>query len=327
MVRRKMITSTVINMKTTGKNLASDRKVLVSGATGYIGSRLVEQLLVHNPNIRVMIRDKPKILRFDWKDKVEMYIADAKNLEDTKEALEGVHTAFYLLHSLKTGPGFEIIEAANAKNFAKAAEQAGVAQIVYLGGIANDVHLSKHMKSRVNTGRLLQAGTVPVIQIRAGIILGSGSASFEMLSQLTKKFPILTTPHWIKNRTQPISIDNVQYYLSHAAGLKTPVDGIFDIGGPDILTYSDLIQRFAKLSGLRKRLIINLPFPSPEIAGLLVGLFTTIPTALAKALVGSLISEVVADPKKSFDGLIDPPPNGLVKLDAAIKSALLESKS
>lgn len=309
-------------MNTTDGLSPQDRKILVSGASGYIGSRLVEQLLLRNPNIRVMIRDKKKILGFNWKDKVEMYLADAKDYEDTKDALEGVHTAYYLLHSLKVGSGFEVVEAANAKNFAKAAESAGVKQIVYLGGIANDKHLSKHMKSRVNTGRLLDASKVPVIQVRAGIILGAGSASFEMLSQLTKRFPFLTTPHWIKNRTQPIAISDVIYYLSHTAELKTPIDGIFDIAGPDVLTYSDLIQRFARLSGLRKRLIFPLPFPSPAVAGLLVGMFTQIPTALARALVGSLISEVVADPKKSFAGLIDPPPNGLIGLDAAIKSAL-----
>ena len=309
-------------MSTTDSNLISRRKILVSGASGYIGSRLVEQLLLKNPNIRVMIRDKSKILNFTWKDKVEICLADAKDYESTKKALEGVHTAFYLLHSLKMGSNFAILEAANAKNFAKAAEDAGVEQIVYLGGIANDAHLSKHMLSRVNTGRLLNAGSVLVLQIRAGIIIGSDSASFEMLKQLTHEFPFITTPRWINNRTEPIGISDVLHYLTQAAELKQPVDGIFDIGGPDVLTYSDLIQMFAKLSGLRKRWIIKLPFPSPAVAALLIGIFTRIPTALARPLVGSLISEVVADPKKSFAGLIDPPKNGLMSLEASIKVAL-----
>lgn len=272
-----------------------------------------------------MIRDKQKILTFSWKSEVEVSLADAKDYADIKAALEGVHTAFYLLHSLKMGSNFAILEAANAKNFAKAAEDAGVKQIVYLGGIANDAHLSKHMKSRVNTGRLLSAGTVPVLQIRAGIIIGSGSASFEMLKQLTHEFPFITTPHWIKNRTQPIGIRDVLHYLTHAAELRQPVSGIFDIGGADVLTYSELIQRFAKISGLRRRWVIKLPFPPPAVAALLIGIFTRIPTALARPLVGSLISEVVADPKKSFDGLIDPPQRGLLTLDASIESALSQS--
>jgi uncharacterized protein YbjT (DUF2867 family) len=312
-------------MSTSESDSILARKILVSGASGYIGSRLVGQLLLHNPDIRVMIRDKRKILDFTWKDRVEIFLADAKDYEDTKKALEGVHTAFYLLHSLKVGSNFEILEAANAKNFAKAAEDVGVKQIVYLGGIANDVHLSKHMLSRVNTGRLLNAGSVLVLQIRAGIIIGSGSASFEMLRQLTHELPFITTPRWTKNRTEPISIRDVLHYLTYTAELKQPVSGVFDIGGPDVLTYSDLIQRFAKLSGLPRRWIIKVPFPSPAVAALLIGIFTRIPTALARPLVGSLISEVVADPKKSFNGLIEPPHKGLLSLDDSIKLALSKS--
>jgi uncharacterized protein YbjT (DUF2867 family) len=309
-------------MNSADMNRALTRKILVSGASGYIGSRLVEQLLIKNPNIKVMVRDKRKILNFTWNGKVKICIADAKDYETTKAALEGAHTAFYLLHSMKMGSNFAILEAANARNFARAAEDAGVKQIVYLGGIANDSHLSMHMRSRVNTGRLLSAGSVKVLQIRAGIIIGSDSASFEMLKQLTHEFPFITTPRWIKNRTEPIAIIDVLHYLTHAAELKQPVNGIFDIGGPEVLTYSELIQRFAKISGLRRRWVIKLPFPSPAVAALLIGAFTRIPTALAKPLIGSLISEVVADPRKSFNGLIDPPQQGLMTLDAAIQLAL-----
>jgi uncharacterized protein YbjT (DUF2867 family) len=220
------------------------------------------------------------------------------------------------------GADFKKIEALNAKNFATAAERAGVQQIVYLGGIANDWHLSEHMQSRVNTGRLLHAGLVPALEIRAGIIIGAGSASFQLLSDLTREIPFLTTPKWINNRTQPICITDVLYYLSKAAELNEPVDGIFDIGGPDILTYSKLIRRIAHLLGLGKRRIINVPFPSPALASLFIGMFTKLPTALVRAIVGSLISEVVADPKKSLDGIIDPPPNGLLGLDKSVELAL-----
>lgn len=309
-------------MKRNDVNLVPIRKVLVSGASGYIGSRLVQRLLLRNKNVRVMIRDKRKIQGQSWKNQVEISIADAKNYAATKAALSGIHTAFYLLHSMKMGSDFKALEAANAKNFARAAESTGVRQIIFLGGIANDKHLSKHMQSRVNTGRILRAGSVPVIEIRAGIIIGSGSASFEMLRQLTKELPFITTPRWIRNRTEPIGINDVIHYLSRTAELNEPVNGIFDIGGPEILTYEDLIQTFAKSSGLRRRWVIPIPFPSPALAGLLIGAFTRIPTALARPLVGSLISEVVADPKKSLDGVIDPPPNGMLSLSAAIDSAL-----
>jgi len=309
-------------VKPNEDKLVSGRKILVSGASGYIGSQLVRRLLLSNPNIRVMVRDKRKIQGQLWKDQVEISVADAKNYSATKAALEGVHTAFYLLHSLKMGSNFKALEAANAKNFARAAESAGVKQIVFLGGIANDRRLSEHLRSRVNTGRLLGAKSVPVLEIRAGIIIGSGSVSFEMLRELTNEFPFITTPKWVKNRTQPIAISDVLYYLSHASRLKEPVDAIFDIAGPEILSYSDLIQTFAKSLGLRRRWIIKLPFPSPVVAGLLIGIFTRIPTSLARPLVGSLISEVIADPKKSLNGIIDPPPKGTLKLSAAIESAL-----
>lgn len=309
-------------MRAIEKNLESRRKVLVSGASGYIGSRLVRRLLLNNPNIRVMIRDRRKILGFDWKEHVEVSIADAKDYESTKASLEGIHTAFYLLHSMKMGSNFENLEAENARSFARAAEHAGVKQIVYLGGIANDKRLSKHMQSRVNTGRLLHAGSVPVMEIRAGIIIGAASASFEMLRQLTIEIPFMTKPKWIQNRTQPICISDVIYYLSSASELKEPIDGIFDIGGPNILTYSELIQTFAQLSGLPQRWIIKLPIPSPRVAGFFIGIFTRIPTALAKPLMGSLISEVVADPKKTLDGIIELPHDGLSGLNTAIKLAL-----
>lgn len=298
------------------------RKILVTCASGYIGGRLVRKLLRGEIPIRVMVRDPQKIADRPWLKEVEVSVANAKDYESTKAALTGIHTAYYLLHSLSAGPDFAKLEAINARNFARAAQDAGIAQIIFLGGIANDKKISKHMASRINTGRLLDEGNVPVLRIRAGIIIGSGSASFEMLRHLINQLPFMTTPKWVSNRTQPIAISDVLYYLSQAGSLARPVSGIFDIGGPDILTYSELFKTFAKLSGLPKRWIIRLPFPSPRFASYLIGLFTPLPTALARPLVGSLISEVIADPKKSLEGIIDPPPDGLLNLHTALELAL-----
>lgn len=303
-------------------NQPLNRKVLITGASGYIGGRLVCQLHSSNLAIRVMVRDERKISNRPWIHEVEVGIADAKDYASTEAALQGIHTAFYLLQSLNAGPNFAKLEEINARNFAKAAEAAGVKQIVYLGGIANDKKLSQHMKSRVNTGRILRERSVPVMEIRAGIIIGTGSASFEMLRHLVHTFAFITTPKWISNRTQPIAISDVLFYLSQAGELAEPVNGIFDIGGPDILSYSDLIQKFAKLAGLPKRWIIKLPFPSPALSGRLISLFTPLPTTLTRPLMGSLISEVVADPMKSLDGIINPPSSGLLQLSTAVTLAL-----
>lgn len=298
------------------------RKVLVTGASGYVGGRLVRQLLAEKLDVRVMVRDPRKIAGQSWIDEVEVAVANADNLDQVAKALEGIHTVFYLMHSINMGPRFDEIEATMANNFAKAAAMAKVSQIVYLGGIANDAQISQHLASRANTGKQLAAGPIPVMEFRAGIIIGSGSASFEMLRHLTHRLPIMTTPKWVTNRTQPIAIRDVLWYLTQAAELKTPVDGIFDIGGPEVLTYEKMMQAFARISGLRKRWIIKVPVLSPGLSSLWIGFVTPVPTSLARPLVHSLISEVVADPAKSVASIIPNPPQGLLNLEQSIELAL-----
>ena len=298
------------------------RKILVTGASGYVGGRLVRHLLSQEFAVRVMVRDKNKISGQPWLNHVEISQANANDFEAVKSSLTGIHTAFYLLHSINLGSNFDEIEAEMARNFARAAEEAGVSQIVYLGGIANDKQISQHLQSRANTGLQLASGSVPVIEMRAGIIIGSGSASFEMLRHLTHRLPIMTTPKWVSNLTQPIAIRDVLWYLSSAAALDKPVSGIFDIGGPAVLSYADMMQMFAKISGLRRRLIIKVPVLTPALSSLWIGLVTPVPTALARPLVQSLVSEVVADPAKSITALISPPPEGLLQVYRAIELAL-----
>jgi len=298
------------------------RKILVTGASGYVGGRLVTALLADGANVRVFVRDANKVQSHSWANQVEIATGNASDFESTKAALTGVHTAFYLLHSINLGPNFDEIESMMARNFAKAAQSCGVSQIVYLGGINNDEKTSKHLTSRANTGKELATTTVPVLELRAGIIIGSGSASFEMLRHLTHRLPVMTTPKWVSNKTHPIAIRDVLWYLRNCAKLEKPVAGVFDIGGPEILSYADMMQKFAKLSGLRKRLIIKVPVLTPKLSSLWIGFVTPVPTALARPLVGSLISEVVADPKKSIDKLIPKPKEGLIDVEGAVSLAL-----
>jgi uncharacterized protein YbjT (DUF2867 family) len=287
-----------------------------------VGGRLVTALLADGADVRVFVRDANKAQSHSWANQVEIATGNASDFESTKAALTGVHTAYYLLHSINLGPNFDEIESAMARNFAKAAQSCGVSQIVYLGGINNDEKTSKHLTSRANTGKELATTSVPVLELRAGIIIGSGSASFEMLRHLTHRLPVMTTPKWVSNKTHPIAIRDVLWYLRNCAKLEKPVGGVFDIGGPEVLTYADMMQKFAKLSGLRKRLIIKVPVLTPKLSSLWIGFVTPVPTSLARPLVGSLISEVVADPKKSIDKLIPKPAEGLIDVDGAVKLAL-----
>ena len=300
----------------------SARKILVTGASGYVGGRLVTALLEDGADIRVFVRDKNKAQSHTWASAVEIAVGNASDYQSTVAALTGVHTAFYLLHSINLGPNFDKIESEMATNFAKAAAECGVKQIVYLGGINNDAKSSKHLSSRANTGKSLASSTVAVMELRAGIIIGSGSASFEMLRHLTHRLPVMTTPKWVMNKTHPIAVRDVLWYLRKSAMLEKPVSGVFDIGGPEVLSYADMMQKFAKLSGLRKRLIIKVPVLTPKLSSLWIGFVTPVPTSLARPLVGSLISEVVADPAKSINHLIPKPSEGLIDVEGAIKLAL-----
>ena len=302
--------------------MSAPRKILVTGATGYVGGRLVRALLNEESEVRIFVRDRTKVTDQPWADQVEIAVGNASDFESTKQALTGIHTAFYLLHSLNLGPKFDVIESEMAANFARAAAEAGVKQIVYLGGIANDKKTSKHLSSRARVGEVLASTGVATLELRAGIIIGSGSASFEMVRHLTHRLPVMTTPKWISNLTHPIAIRDVLWYLSHTAQFESPISGVFDIGGPEVLPYSEMLQKFAKLSGLRRRLIIKIPVLTPRLASHWIGLVTPLPAALAKPLVGSLISEVVADPEKSINKLIPPPSEGLLDVDDAMIYAL-----
>jgi len=300
------------------------RRVLVTGASGYVGSRLVTALLKQGMLVRVLVRDPAKVVGQPWFSKVEVSIGNATNDSEIRSALEGVHTAFYLLHSIGAGSRFDQLEQKMALTFGLASKESGVLQIIYLGGIvsAGRQKASQHLASRANTGTSLAKFEVPVLQLRAGIIIGSGSASFEMIRHMTHRLPIMITPKWVNNRTQPIAIRDVLYYLSKAALLAEPQSGTFDMGGPDIFTYAKLIEEFALVAKLRKRIIIKVPFLSVWLSSLWIGLVTPVPVALARPLVGSLINESVVNQKQSISLLISPPVAGLLSVEKAFELAL-----
>ena len=300
---------------------------LVTGATGYIGGRLITALLDHGYRVRVMVRNASRITLHPWYSQVEIVDGDASNKDALEQALTGVDVAYYLIHSLMLKDDFEESEVSLAKLFADVAKRAKVQRMVYLGGIINDPdHLSPHMSARMRTGEILRASGVPTIEYRAGVVIGSGSASFEMLRYLTERLPIMTTPKWVTNRIQPIAIRDLLRYLIGAASLPAKVSGVFDIGGPDVFSYAEMMQQYASSAGLRKRIIIPVPVLSPGLSSGWVGLVTPVPFTLAKRLVASLKHEVIAAPS-NINELIPPAKDGLTHFKRAVELALAKIKT
>ena len=300
---------------------------LVTGATGYIGGRLITELLDAGYRVRVLARNASRLSQHSWLSNVELVEGDAESIEVLERALAGVDVAYYLIHSMMLKDGFEDSEVRLAKLFGQVASQKGTGRIVYLGGIVNNEHeLSPHMKARTDTGLLLRESGVPTIELRAGVVIGSGSASFEMLRYLTERLPIMTVPKWVKNRIQPIAVRDVLRYLVGCASLPDEVSGVFDIGGPDVFSYGEMMQRYAAAAGLRRRIIIPVPVLTPRLSSGWVGLVTPVPFTLAKRLVESLKHEVVAAPSE-INRLIPPAAGGLTSFDKAVKLALTKVKN
>jgi len=274
--------------------LSEDRLALVTGVTGYIGSRLVPRLLEEGWRVRALTRDQGKVADRAWLDRVEVVEGDATSKETLDRALAGVDVAYYFLHSMDGQGSFVERDRELARTFGRSATDAGVGRIVYLSGLhPHGERLSEHLASRVEVGDLLMASGTPTAVLQAAIILGSGSASFEMLRHLTTRLPVMLTPKWLDNRIQPIAVRDVIHYLVGAADLPREVNRTFDIGGTEVLTYRAMINRFAELAGLRPRAIVSVPVLTPHLASHWVGLVTPVPTGVAKPLVGSLLHEVV----------------------------------
>lgn len=268
--------------------------ILVTGASGYIASRLIPRLLEKGYRVRAFARRPDQLGTRAWAKDVEFAGGDVTDRASLARALAGVDTAYYLIHSMAGGRGYIRIETEAAQNFASLAEEAGLQHLIYLGGLA-DPHarkLAPHMRSRIETGHILRQRKVPVTEFRAGVIVGPGSISFEMIRFLTECFPILPGPAWLKNRVQPISARNVIDYLVAALDHPEARGGIYELGGPDVMLYADTMLRYAGLRGLKRRLV-TLPIIPIRIMAALVGWLTPVPAVIAAPLIGGLQSDSI----------------------------------
>ncbi len=296
-----------------------DRLILVTGATGYIASRLIPRLLGAGYRVRCLARDPRRLSGRSWFHQVEILQGDVMNPSTLARAFEGVHTAYYLIHNMSHGHGYTALELEGARAFASAAAEAGVQHIIYLGGLADpEQHIAPHMRSRIETGRVLRQGKVPVTEFRAGVITGSGSISFEMIRFMTELFPIVPGPLWMKNKSQPIAIQNVVDYLFAALTNPNGRGGVFEIGGPQIFKYGDLMVRYANLRGLKRSLFLVPGLPVAFMA-FGVGLMTPVPYPIAYALIGGLSADSVVKHPEALEVF---PEVELIDFDTAAQKAL-----
>lgn len=293
--------------------------ILVTGSSGYIASRLIPRLLDAGYRVRCLARDPRRLAGRRWSRHVQVVQGDVTIPSTLPAALEGVHTAYYLIHNMTHGHGYTSLELDSAHAFVSAAEDAGVAHIIYLGGLADpEQHIAPHMRSRIETGRVLREGNVPVTEFRAGVITGSGSISFEMIRFMTELFPIVPGPSWMKNKSQPIAIQNVIDYLLAALTNPHGRGGVFEIGGPDITTYGELMLRYARIRGLKRSMFLLPGIPTWFMA-FGVGLVTPVPYPIAYALIGGLSADSAV---KHPEALKVFPEVQLIDLDTATQNAL-----
>ncbi|MGY1811231.1 SDR family oxidoreductase [Blastococcus sp. SYSU D00820] len=295
---------------------------LVTGATGYIGGRLVPELLAAGHRVRVLTRDPARLRDQPWSGQVEIARGDALDEAAVAAAVDGVDVVYYLIHSLGTGAEFEERDRRTAQVMAGAVRAAGVGRLVYLGGLEpRDEELSPHLRSRAEVASVLLDSGVPTVVLRAAVVLGSGSASFEMLRYLTERLPVMVTPRWVHSRIQPIAIRDVLRYLVGCATLPADVHRCFDIGGPDVMDYASMMQRYAEVAGLPRRRILPVPFFSPSLSSHWVGVITPVPASIARPLVESLRNTVVVE-EHDIARYVPDPPEGLLGFDDAVRLAI-----
>ncbi len=293
-------------------------RILVTGASGYVGGRLVVELLNRGYQVRAMVRRKLSIFAHRWPG-AEIVEADALKPGSLREALEGVRIAYYLIHSMMLGPrSFSKSDLEAAHNFARAAEAAGVERIVYLGGLGErQADLSEHLRSRMEVAEILRGGTAAVTILRAAVILGSGSASYEIMNHLVSVLRLILIPKWANSRCQPISVRDVMKYLIGAIEVPATAGCEFDIGGVEILSYRQMLERLARLLN-RRILLVRTPVSDPRLYGYLVSLLTPVPAPLVSCLMESLRNDVVCQDARIRSFL----PFKTMPFEGAIKAAV-----
>ena len=280
--------------------LSPEDRVLVCGSTGFVGSRLLTELLKKNIRLRLLVRDQAKVLDIASRHgDVEIFEGNLLSGSGLEEALRGIHSAYYLVHSMGGKSIFRNVEYAEkdksaAENFISAANKEDIKRVIYLGGLgeARD-ELSEHLKSRAEIAQILSSGKPAATILRAAIIIGAGGASFEMLRYLVERLPVMTCPKWIETRIQPIALKDVLAYLVGCLLNSETVGHTFDIGGPEILTYREMMQKYAEARGLAKRIIFSVPVLTPLLSAYWVDLVTPVPSGIAHPLIEGLKNEVV----------------------------------
>jgi len=287
--------SNSINTK-TGNPDKSD-PILVAGATGYVGGRLIPKLLEAGYRVRATGRSLEKLAGRPWacEPQVELVAADVMDRDSLTAAARGCQAVYYLVHSMISQKGhFAAADRAAAHNMVAAAAAGGVKRMIYLGGLSKErVPASKHLRSRLEVGRILQEGPVPTTHLRTPVILGSGSASFEILRYLVDRLPVMITPRWLRSRNQPIAIRDVLGYLVGCLEQPKTIGETFDVGGPEVITYQDLLHLYAAEAGLRRRFIIPVPVLTPRLSAYWIHFVTPVPAAIAMPLTEGLTSEAV----------------------------------
>ena len=271
------------------------RTILVTGATGYVGGRLVPRLLEQGYRVRCLVRDAARLEGRGWKG-VEVMTGDVLEYHTLLPALQGVDTAYYLVHAMAGGEeGFEMRDLYAAQNFGRAAQGAGVRRIIYLGGLGRDEDtLSPHLRSRHEVGEQLRSWEVAVTEFRAGVIIGAGSVSFDLVRYLTERVPILISPKWVSTLTQPIAIDDVLRYLVECLEMPETEKRILEIGGRDILSYGQMMLTYARVRGLR-RWLVPVPVLTPRLSSWWVRLVTPLPVSVARPLIDGLKNQVIVE--------------------------------
>ena len=294
-------------------------KILVTGATGYVGGRLIPKLLQLGFEVRILARNPDRIKNRSWYSDVEIFTGDVLNKDSLKGLFTNIDTAFYLIHSLSQGNNFNHADIEAAENFSQVAQAEKLNKIIYLGGLAEGSdHLSEHLLSRQKTGEILRNSDIDITEFRSGVIVGSGSLSFEIIRNLTERLPIMICPKWVYTKTQPISIENVLEYLIHSVSTDTPKNSIFEIGGDNVLSYGDMIRRYALIRGL-SRLLIPVPVLTPKLSSYWIHWTTPVSAKMTRPLVEGLKNESIVHDKKAQQYF---PQISLINYDDAVKLAL-----